>query len=404
MTRILFTASFLALLAGCSGEKPKEVKASAPPPPVQVNVASAELRKVVRTIDVVGSLAPEETVAVSGEVPGRVVAVHADFGQSVRKGQVLVELDKTEIALQVDRAKASLAQALARIGLDPGQAGTRPESTPAIREAQAQMLDAKSKYENAKRLVASGDIARERYEELEKALQARQAALDSMRDDLRVQMANIQALKADVGIQEERLRDTRIYAPFDGQVSERTVAPGQYMKENTPMMTIVKVNPLRLHVDVPEVAVRAMHPGTEVTFTTEAVPGQEFKAVIRHLNPGLNERARALVAEGRLVTSDPRLKPGMFVQVKVIAARDVETVMVPERALLTVAGLTKMFVARDGKAVEYKVSPGARQDGWIEAVGAPVKAGDWIVTSSLPSLVSGAEIAVKEAPASTRKG
>lgn len=398
MKRIFLAASFLAVLVGCSREKPKEVKASAPPPPVEVTAARAEVRKVVRTIDVVGSLAPEETVTVSGEVAGRVAAVHADFGQTVRKGQVLVELEKTEIALQLDRAKAALAQALARIGLDPGQAGTRPDSTPSIREAQAQMLDAKSKYDNAKRLVESGDIARERYDELEKTLQARQAGLDSMRDDLRVQMANVQALKADVGIQEERLRDTRIVAPFDGQVSERTVAPGQYMKENTPMMTIVKVNPLRLHVDVPEVAVRALHAGTEVTFTTEAVPDKEFKAVIRHLNPGLNERARALVAEGRLLTSDARLKPGMFVQVKVIAARDVETVMVPERALLNVAGLTKVFVARDGKAVEYKVSAGTRQDGWVEAVGAPLKPGDLIVTSSLPSLVTGAELAVKAAP------
>jgi RND family efflux transporter MFP subunit len=364
-----------------------------------VNVTAAEVRKVIRTVDVVGSLAPEETVTVSSEVPGRVVAVHTDFGRTVRKGEVLVELDRTEIALQLERAKAALAQALARVGLDADRAGARPDSTPAIRQAEAQMLDAKSKYENAKRLIETGDIARERFEELEKNYQARQAALDSMRDDLRVQLANIQALRADVGLQEKRLRDTKILAPFDGQVSARTVAPGQYVKDNTPLLTIVKVNPLRLHVDVPEVAVQAMNVGTEVTFTTDAIPGKEFKAVVRQLNPSLDDRARALVAEARLTTSDPRLKPGMFVQVRVIAARNFETVMVPERALLTVAGLTKVFVARDGKAVEYKISPGIRQDGWVEALGAPIAAGDLIVTSGLPSLVSGAELAVAAAAA-----
>lgn len=401
MTRVLIPLFLFVVFAGCSGEKnsPKNVKASAPPPPIKVSVAAAEVRKVIRTVDVVGSLAPEETVTVSSEVPGRVVSVNTDFGRTVRKGDVLVELDRTEIALQVERAKAALAQALARVGLDPGQAGTRPDSTPAIRQAEAQMLDAKSKYENAKRLIETGDIARERFEELEKNYQARQAALDSMRDDLRVQLANIQALRADVGLQEKRLRDTKILAPFDGQVSARTVAPGQYVKDNTPLLTIVKVNPLRLRVDVPEVAVQAMNVGTEVTFTTDAIPGKEFKAVVRQLNPALDDRARALVAEARLTTSDPRLKPGMFVQVRVIAARNVETVMVPERALLTVAGLTKVFVARDGKAVEYKISPGIRQDGWVEALGAPIAAGDLIVTSGLPSLVSGAELAVAAAAA-----
>lgn len=401
MTRVLIPALVLAVLAGCSGDKtaPEDVKASAPPPPIKVNVTAAEVRKVIRTVDVVGSLAPEETVTVSSEVPGRVVAVHTDFGRTVRKGEVLVELDRTEIALQLERAKAALAQALARVGLDADRAGARPDSTPAIRQAEAQMLDAKSKYENAKRLIETGDIARERFEELEKNYQARQAALDSMRDDLRVQLANIQALRADVGLQEKRLRDTKILAPFDGQVSARTVAPGQYVKDNTPLLTIVKVNPLRLHVDVPEVAVQAMNVGTEVAFTTDAIPGKEFKAVVRQLNPSLDDRARALVAEARLITSDPRLKPGMFVQVRVIASRNFETVMVPERALLTVAGLTKVFVARDGKAVEYKISPGIRQDGWVEALGAPIAAGDLIVTSGLPSLVSGAELAVAAAAA-----
>ena len=87
-----------------------------------------------------------------------------------------------------------------------------------------------SKFENAERLIATGDIAKERYDELEKAFQARQAALDTIKDDLRVQLANVQALKAELGIQEERLRDTRILAPFDGQVSERTVAPGQFFR------------------------------------------------------------------------------------------------------------------------------------------------------------------------------
>lgn len=404
MKRTAYVVAAVALLsAACSKkENPSEVKAaSAPPPKIEVTAARAEVRQVERVVNVVGSLLPDETSTVSTEVPGRIDKVYVDFGSYVKKGQLLAELQTTEATLNLERGKANLAQALARVGLDPNQVNVRPDSTPAIRQAEAQMLDAKSKYENAKKLVATGDIAKERFDEFEKAYQARQAALDSIRDDLRMQMANIQALRAEVGLLEKKLRDTRVYAPFDGQVSQRNVAPGQYNKENTPFFTIVKNYPLRLRVDVPETAVLAMRPGTEVSFTTDAIPGTTFKAVVKEINPSLDSHSRSLNAEARLTTNDPRLKPGMFVQVQLVAAHAVDAVMVPKEALLEVAGLTKIFTIRDGKAVEHRITPGAQSGGLIEVSGAPIQPGDQVVTSSLPSLVTGAELAVKEEPAKT---
>jgi len=89
----------------------------------------------------------------------------------------------------------------------------------------------------------------------------------------------------------------------------------------------------------------------------------------------------------------------MFVQVQLVAARGVQAVMVPKEALIEVAGLTKMFTVRDGKAVEHRITPGAQSDGLVEVTGADVQPGDTVVTSSLPSLVTGAELAVKNAPA-----
>ena len=404
MNRTAYVVSVaLVMLAACSKkENPSEVKAaSAPRPKIEVTVAQAELRKVERVINVVGSLAPDETSTVSTEIPGRVDKVYVDFGSFVKKGQLLAELQTTEATLNLERGKANLAQALAKVGLNPNQAGAQPGSTPAIREAEAQLLDARSKYENAKKLVASGDIAKEKFEEYEKAYQARQAALDAIRDDVRVQLASIQALRAEVGILEKRLSDTRVYAPFEGQVSERNVAPGQYIKENTPFFTIVKKYPLRLMVHLPETAVMAVQEGTEVKFTTDALPGVSFKAVIRRINPSLDAQSRSLSAEAPLTFYDARLKPGMFVQVHLVAARAVDAVMVPREALLEVAGLTKLFTVRDGKAVEHRITPGTQIDGLVEIGGAPIQPGDTVVTSSLPSLVTGAELAVKNRPAKT---
>lgn len=360
--------------------------------PIQVRTVAAETRRVDRALLLTGSLHPDETVSVSAEVAGRLTAIRFDFGQSVKKGEVIAELDKTELQLQVDRSKAALAQALARLGLDPGQADKEPSSTPAIRQAQAQAEDAKFKYDSAAKLVASGDVSRERYVELEKALRAREAALESVRDELRMQWANIQALRSEVKLAEKRLRDTTMVAPFDGAISEKLVSPGQYIKENTTVVKFVKTNPLRLRVDIPESDAVAARVGTQVTFTTDAVPDVKFSAVIRELNPALDEKSRSLTAEARMTSTDPRLRPGTFVQVRLLRAQQVETVVVPREAVSSVAGLSKVYVVRGAKAIAVKVNPGQQMENWVEAGTEEIKPGELVATSNVGQLSDGADV------------
>ena len=135
---------------------------------------------------------------------------------------MIAELDKQELMLALDRSKAALAQALARLGLDPSQENVTPDSTPAIRQAIAQMEDAKSKFDNASRLVKTGDISQERFTEIEKVYQSRQAALDAARDEPRTLIANVQALKAEVKLAQKRLNDATVRAPFDGAGRRRS--------------------------------------------------------------------------------------------------------------------------------------------------------------------------------------
>jgi RND family efflux transporter MFP subunit len=398
--RYLYIAFVAALLAGCSKkDSPAEVNAAKPTEPPVVKVIIAETRKVEKSISVTGSLMPEETVTVSAEVGGRIAAIHYDFGQFVKQGAVIAEIDKQEYQIAYDRAKAALAQALARIGLDPSQDKVTPESTPAIRQARAQAEDAKSKFDRAAKLVQSGDISQDRYIELEKAYLARKAALEATQDDLRTQLASVQALQAEVRLAQKRLGDTVVRAPFDGSISARNAGPGQYIKDNTPIVTIVKTHPLRLRADIPESAIGTVRAGTQLVFTTDAAPGAEFHAVVRELNPGLDARARSLTAEARIVENDPRLKPGMFVQVRLVTSKDFQIVAVPKSALYTVAGLTKIFVIRDGKVLECKVPPGMDVDGWTEVPPDVVRPGDQIAVSSLQNLVTGLQVRPQPAPA-----
>jgi len=368
------------------------VEAALKPEPIEIGVAKAETRQVDRIINVTGSLHPDESVNVSSEVAGRVASIHVDFGQPVRRGSVVAELDKRELQLQEDRAKAALAQALARVGLDPHQEETSPATTPAIRQAEAQYLDARSKFESAQRLIATGDISRELYNELEKTMNARQASLDAARDDLRTQMANIQALRAEVKLAAKRLSDATVRAPFDGSVSARLVSPGQYLNANTPILTLVKTNPLRLRVDVPETAAAVVRADSLLTFTTDAVSGKKYQAVVRELNPSLEERSRSLSVEARLTQAAPELRPGMFVQVGLVVQRNAEVVVVPGDSVSTVAGLSKLFVVQDGRVKEHRLTPGMSFDGWVEVPAGLLRPGTLVATSKLTMLVDGAEV------------
>jgi membrane fusion protein (multidrug efflux system) len=385
----------LVYLTACSSQQaaselPKET-VETKPVEIHVRTVAAENRTVTRIVHATGSLQADEEVSMSAEVAGRIASIKADFGQFVRQGDVIAELDKTEFRLQSDRSKAALAQALARLGLGPDQAKATPASTPAIRQARAQHEDAVAKLERARQLVASGDIARERVDELEHAANARKAALEAAEFELRTQLANVQAFEAEVQLAEKRLRDATIVAPFDGQVSERMVSPGQYMKENTPILKLVKIWPLRLRLDVPEVATAAVRINGRLEFTTEAIPGKKFAATITQLNPSLNPHSRSLSAEARLTTPDKALRPGMFVQVELVVDRGASVVAIPKEAVYTVAGLNKAFVIREGKAREVRFTPGQQFDGWIE-VPEGVNARDDVAVGNLSVLTDGAAV------------
>lgn len=386
---VLFISVFLA--AGCGKKDPLAAKATTAPDPISVKTATAVAQTVERAIMATGSLQPDESTTVSSEVPGRIAKLNFDFGQTVKKGQVLAELDTQELALQVERARGAMAQAMARLGMDPSK-DEIPDSTPQMRQAMAQMEDAKSKYDNAAKLVKTGDISTERFTELEKAYRARWAALEATQDELRTQLAAIRSLRADVKLAEKRLRDATVVAPFDGIVQTKHVSPGQYIKENVAIYTVVKSTPLRLRAEIPESAVSEVRVGTTLQFTTEAVPDATFKAVVRELNPALDNRSRTLTAEARLVNGDARLKPGSFVQVRLVTNKAFPVIAVPKEAVYTVAGLNKCFSVENGKAVEHKIPQILGSNGMVEMPEGTVAAGAQVAVSNLAMLTNGAPV------------
>lgn len=389
---ILFTA--ILMIAACSKKQDSaKSTASAPVEPIQVRVQSAVAKTLDKAIDVTGTLEADETVNLSFEIAGRVSAFRVDFGQLVKKGEIIAELDKREYEWQLERARANVSQLAARLGMknfdDP-----YPTSTANIRQSQANLEDSKSKYDSAAKLVLSGDISKERAIELQKTLQARQAMVDASSDDLNMMIAQLRAQKADLEIATKRLSDTVIRAPFDGGISVKSVSPGQFIKENTTVATLVKVSPLRLRVEVPETYSPLIKPGSVVTFTTDAAPGKEFNAVIQSLNPSFDAKNRTLMAESKISIADSRLRPGTFVQVRLVTRRADQIVMVPKISIYSIAGLNKVYVIRGTKAVEVRVPPSAELDGWVEVPAGSIQAGESIAISNLLNLVNGASVKI----------
>lgn len=387
---IIFPA--LIFLSSCAKkqESPK-TELSKAPEQIQVRVQAAVSRIIDKSIDVTGTLEADETVSLSFEIPGRVSVFRVDFGQLVKKGDVIAELDRRELEWQLERAKANVGQLSARLGMkSPDEA--YPSSSANMRQAQANYEDAKSKYESAAKLVLSGDISKERAVELQRTLQARQALIDATSDEMNGLVAQLRAQKADLEIATKRLSDTVIRAPFDGGISAKLISPGQYIKDNTPVATLVKTSPLRLRVEVPESYSSLIKSGSVVSFTTDAAPGKEFQAVIQHLNPSFDAKNRTLLAESKIPASDSRLRPGTFVQVKLITRRADAVVMVPKNAIYSVAGLSKVYVIRNGKAVEVRIAPGAEVDGWAEAPAGAIQPGEAIAVSNLLNLINGAPV------------
>jgi RND family efflux transporter MFP subunit len=175
-------------------------------------------------------------------------------------------------------------------------------------------------------------------------------------------------------------------------VSEKHVSPGQYIKENVAILTVVKTSPLRLRVEVPESAVAEVKVGTTLSFTTEAVPGMEFSAVVREMNPTLDSRARSLTSEARLLAQDGRLKPGSFVQVKLVTDAKFAVVAVPRSAVYTIAGLNKFFTVENGKAKEHRIPEILGQNGWVEMPAGTIAAGAVVAVTNVPLLTDGAPV------------
>ena len=394
MPRFGLALLLVLALAGAAGCGRSDRTAEASERSVRsVRVEAAQVHDVRRQVDVVGTLAATEDVVVSAEVGGRVARLARDLGDRVEAGGPLVELDQEKLKYRVDAQRAALDQARAKYGA--ASAGELPplEQTPDVQRTAASLADAKQQLERAenlasRKLIAQSDLdqARTRFET---ARAAREAALASARQ-LR---ADIEAQTASLKLAERDLRESTIRAPFGGFVAERLVSLGQLVQPQTPIMRVVRLDPLKLTADVPEKFAPWVTAGREVSLRVDAYPDRVVSGRIVRIGPSVNLKSRAFAIEGAVPNGDGRLKPGTFARVQIATDRVDRAVTIPAAAVQSRYGTNRVFVVRGDQLAGREVVLGDRLGDRVE-VAQGLDAGTTIVATDVEQLTDGMRVAV----------
>ncbi len=365
-------ASCALLLSSCArntaGKSPNE-KAQAAASKAKIRVAPVERQQQQRTVETVGSLFAYDEVAVSSEAEGRVEQVMVDVGDGVGKGQLLARIAPVEFELTVEQQRAALQQARARLGLRDGDGELKDVKQAAeVKKAAADLADAEQKFKRAQSLLETGVIARQQFDEADARYKAARATYDLAVQQVENLRASMQQTQATLNLASKRLRDTQIRAPFAGRVKTRDVTVGQYLKIQTPVMTIVNVDPLRVRLSVPEKMSPWVRVGREVKLTLEAFPGREFTGRISRINPAVEEQTRTFEIEALVANRNGELKPGSFVKATIQSDRVDSILTIPYNAAAYLFGAYKVFVVEGKTIKEREVKLGDRVGERVEII------------------------------------
>jgi RND family efflux transporter MFP subunit len=391
--------SLLLLVAGCSGSASEAARgehAGSEPRPVRV-VAASEAR-LVRSIAVTGTLAAEDQVTLSMKATGRLDALFVDLGSRVRRGQVIARLAPTDFTLRVSQAEAALQQARARLGLPPEGTDDRvdPEKTSIVREARAVLEEAKLTNDRAHTFFEENIGSRADLDKAVAAFRVAESRYQDALEEIRNRQALLQQRRSELELARQALVDASLTAPFDGMVRERHVTVGEYLATGAPVATIVRVDPLRLRLAVPERAAPGIRNGQEVRVT---VTGDEtiYRGQIARVSPAIDEGSRTLMVEATVPNAESRLRPGSFATADIVLQQEDPAIVVPASALVTFAGVDKVLVVQEGKSVEKHVSIGQREGDRLEIVSG-LAAGERVIVDP-GNLVAGERVRIAGTPA-----
>ncbi len=310
------------------GGKAGPTAGNAPNAPVPVEVFEVRSSTVQEDLSAVGSLRSNESVMLRPEVAGRISKIGFRDGQVVKRGQLIVALD------------ASVNQA-------------------EVAQARAEFDLAQSNLKRVEDLASKNFVS------------------SSAKDQA---ASSVQVSEAKLKLAEARLAKMDILAPFDGMVGIRNVSVGDYVKDGTDLVNIEEIRTLKADFRIPERYFTLLRVGQKAEVTADAVPGEKFAATLDAINPRVDASGRSLELRALLGNANARLRPGMFVRVRLILGERQNALVVPEEAIVPAGTEFFVFKLAGDKAQRVAVKTGVRRDGQVEIVQG-LSVGDRVVTS-----------------------
>lgn len=328
----------LMAFAGCSKEE-------GPPPEfaIAVAVTKPEVTTVEDVLPAVGSIQPDERVLIQPEVSGLIESIEFEEGARVKKGDLLFRLRASKEEAQLAQAAAEKELALANLERAQLLAGT-------------------------------------------KAISAQE--LDQMKSSLEVQ-------KATVDLEQRRLDEKVILAPFDGVLGPRQVSLGQYVNAGSPLVTLVEDVRVKIHFRIPERRFGDLHLSQKGRVHVSAFPDATFEGEVDMINPEVDPATRTV--EARLIVPNPdgKLRPGMFARVEIVVGKRADALVVPESALVPSLDEFSVFVVEDQIARQRPVKLGVRLPGKVE-LREGLTGDSVVVISGTQKLVDGVKVQPSE--------
>ena len=397
--------------AACGGSKASNAQqaantegAAAAPAEVDVTTAPAVTRDLPRFLEATGSLAADEQTDVAPSIAGKVVEVGVELGSYVRQGQLIVRLDSNDNRIRLDQAlaqleqaKAAVRQAEAKINVRPGQ-NFDPAQVADVNSARIAWQLAETQLRRQERLLETGDVSRSSYDQQraqrDQLREQYEVALNRARQDYAAVLsarAAVTNAETQVAAARRNLSYAVVFSPINGYVSDRPADLGEYVSPSGKVATVVRTNPLRARMDIPEQAITAIQTGQSVSVNVSAYPDRSFSGRVHHIAPSVTPNSRTMTVEAEVENGEGLLKPGQFATIRILQPQTSPAVLVPARAVRAESGTNYVFVVKDGRAEKRIVQLGQAESDLVE-VKSGVASGEQVATSNVELLNDGSPV------------
>jgi RND family efflux transporter MFP subunit len=353
-----------------------EKKASTPTTKIQ----SIEQESVLR---LTGTIEADEKSDVASSANGIIEKVFIERGSVVEKGATLIQVDPIDMQNMLDEGLAGVQELKVRLGLTDSKEPYNVENQPEVKMAKSALELADVNFKRFQNLYDQGALSKAEYDRMRCEYNSAEQRYEQAKYQMRQLYQSYLTAQTRLKMLRKALADTTVTAPFSGYVTERYVNVGERVTTNpmgqgSKIITMVKLDPLRLALTVPQQNADEVKPGMTVSFKVDSLPDRVFTGVIKYVAPSVESVSRSMKVEAIVENPERLLRPGAFVSAEVSLPNKAQHFFVPSSSILRQGDITKVFVVRDGVAREQVVSFRVAQEDLIELTSG-IKADDVIV-------------------------